>query len=86
MSRHCRTAAALLPRRYFLERLITFSEFLQITYTKTTTFIKGPFEIPGGSHESTRQRRVNDAAAARQRRGSGAATARQRRDILCIQH
>jgi hypothetical protein len=51
----------LLPRRYFLERLFAFSEFLHITYTKSTTLIKGPFGTPGGSHESTRQRRGSGA-------------------------
>jgi hypothetical protein len=46
---HCRSVICL-------ERLIAFSEFLHITYTKTTTLIKGSFGIPCGYHESTRQR------------------------------
>jgi hypothetical protein len=33
----CRAIATPLPRRYFLERIIVFSKFLHITYTKTTT-------------------------------------------------
>jgi hypothetical protein len=47
---------------FFLETLIAYPEFLHITYTKTTTLIKGPFGTPCGSHESTQQRRGNDEA------------------------
>jgi hypothetical protein len=69
---HCFVAVFII----FIERFITFSEFLHIIYTKTTTLIKGPFETPCGFHELMRQRRGNDAAAVRQWRDSGAATAR----------
>jgi hypothetical protein len=66
MSRRYRIAAASL---FSLERLIAFSKFLHITYTKTTTFIKGPF----GTRVGPMNQRGNDAAAAR-----------KRRDILCM--
>jgi hypothetical protein len=57
LQRQCRTVI-------FLERLIAFSEFLHITYTKTTILIKRSFGTPCGFHELTRQQRGSGAAAA----------------------
>jgi hypothetical protein len=52
-----------MPHRclFFLEGLIAFSEFLHITYKKTTILIERLL----GTHESMRQRRGSGLAATR---------------------
>jgi hypothetical protein len=56
---HCRTVILF----FFFREIDRIFRVLYITYTKT--LIKGPFWTPCVSHESTRQRRSSDAAAAR---------------------